>query len=73
MRQIARKAFCKSLFIVSNSSSIQIGTVMTFCPPRVFLGLRALEHFGLKNQTRKIVKIHKNFELQQVFMYKFLC
>ena len=28
---------------------------------------------GPKNQTRKIVKIHKSFELYQVFMYNFLC
>ena len=28
---------------------------------------------GPKNQTKKIYKIHKDFELYQVFMYNFLC
>ena len=32
-------------------------------------GLGVLANFGSKNQTRKIDKIHKNFELYQVFMY----
>ena len=28
---------------------------------------------GLKNQKRKIAKIHKDFELYQVFMYNVIC
>ena len=35
--------------------------------------LGVLGHFGSKNKKRKIVTIHKNFELQQAFMYNFLC
>ena len=32
-------------------------------PPRLFFGLGVLEHFGLKKETREIVKIYKDFEL----------
>ena len=32
-----------------------------------------LGQFELKNQTSKIVKINKDFERYQVFMYNFLC
>ena len=39
---------------VETSSSIQLGSIMTFCPPRAFLGLEVLGHFGSKNQTKKI-------------------
>ena len=42
---------------------MQIGSIRTFCPPGVFLGLGVLAHFVLKNKTKKIVKIQKDFEL----------
>ena len=32
------------------------------------LGLEALRYFGLKNKTKKTDKIHKDFELFEVFM-----
>ena len=41
-------------------------------PSGVLLGLGVLGHFGLKNKTRKIVKIHKDFELQHIVMYSFV-
>ena len=41
--------------------------------PKIFLSLGVFGHFGLKNETRKTVKIPKDFELYQVFMYSFLC
>ena len=52
-----------SEIVLDERSSIQIESIGTFWPPRIILGLRGLEHFGLKNKTRKIVKIHKDFEL----------
>ena len=37
-------------------------------PLEHILGLGFLGNFGLKNQTRKIDQIHKDFELCQVFV-----
>ena len=56
-------------------SHTQFGGIETFCPPppRKYFDLGVLKHFELKNQRRKIVKIHKDFEQYQVFMYNFLC
>ena len=45
---------------------------MHFVPWGIF-GLGVLGKFNSKNQTRKIVKIDKNFELYQVFMSNCLC
>ena len=39
----------------------------------VVYNIGALRNFGSKNQTRKNDKIHKEFELYQLFMYNFLC
>ena len=47
----------KSITVVYN-----FGLLAHFAPPGVFLGLGVLAHFGLRNQTRKVVKIHKDFE-----------
>ena len=44
--------------------------IMTFFHLRHILGLGTSGHFGLENQTRKVVIIHKDFELYQVFMYQ---
>ena len=38
----------------------------------VVYNIGALRNFGSKNQTRKNDKIHKEFELYQLFMYNFL-
>ena len=46
---------------------------------QVVQNLGVLKHFALwdilnsKSQTRKIVKMHKDFELSQVFIYNFPC
>ena len=52
-------------------SSIQLEGIETFCP----LGRSLLQGYwnilSLKSQTRKIVTIHKDFELHQVFVYHF--
>ena len=37
------------------------------------VNLGVLKHFKFKNQTKKIVTCHTDFELYQVFMYSFLC
>ena len=52
---------------------IQLGGIETFSPLATYFDLGVLKHFELKNQTRKIVTIHKDFEPYQVFMYNFLC
>lgn len=44
--------------------------IMIFFHLGHILGLGASGHFGLENQTRKVVIIHKDFELYQVFMYQ---
>ena len=46
----------------------ELECIRTFYILGHILGLVALAHFGLKNQTRKNNKIHKVFELYQVFM-----
>ena len=51
-------------------SFMQITGIRTFCLLGHILGLGVLRYSGLKNQTRKINKIHRNFELFQVFMYQ---
>ena len=51
-------------------SCIQIAGIRTFCLLGHILGLWALRYSELKNQTRKINKINRNFELFQVFMYQ---
>ena len=38
--------------------------------PGIFLGLEVLGHFRLKNQTRKIGKVHEGFELHHVFLWQ---
>ena len=43
---------------------------MRFFHLRHILGFGASGHFGLENQTRKVVIIHKDFEIYQVFMYQ---
>ena len=48
-------------------SFMQITGIRTFCLLGYILGLEVLRYSGLKNQTRKI---HRNFELFQVFMYQ---
>ena len=40
--------------------------------PGIFLGSGVLEHFRFKNQTRKIDRSSKDFELYQIVMYNFL-
>ena len=57
----------------NGKSSIQLEGIRKSCPPGTFLDLGVLGHFGTEIKTRKIVKIHKDFELYQVFMYNFLC
>ena len=52
-----------------NESNILLGVLALFVPWGIF-GLE--DKLGSKNPTRKIVKIHKNFELYQAFMYNFL-
>ena len=42
--------------------------IRKFCPLGHILGLGVLAHFRLKNQTTKINKIYKDFELYQPFM-----
>ena len=49
-------------------SSLQIVDIIRFCLLEHILGLEALRHFRLKNQTRKIDKFQKKIELYQVFM-----
>ena len=49
-------------------SSLQIADIIRFCLLEHILGLEALIHFRLKNQTRKIDKFQKKIELYQVFM-----
>ena len=51
---------------------IHLGGIRTFLPPSpgIFLDLGVLEHFRLKNQTRKIGKVHEDFELHQVFLWQ---
>ena len=44
-------------------SSIQLGGIGKFCPFGIFFNMGVLIHFELKNQTRKIITIHKDFEL----------
>ena len=51
------------------SSSIQLGGISRFRLLGYFWAWRYQHILGPKNQTRKIVKIHKNFELYQVFMF----
>ena len=65
----------KKSFELYQVNSIQIGGIMTFCllghiliwgyydilPPGAHFDLEVLGHFLLKNQTRKIDKIHNNF------------
>ena len=51
-------------------SSIQYGVIRTFCPLGHILELEVLGCFSFKNQTRKIDKIDKHFELYQVYMPK---
>ena len=65
-----------SLFILNRlecGSQYTVWGYQDILPRGVFLGLRVLGHFVLQNQTKKIVKIHKDFVLLQVFVYKFLC
>ena len=38
-------------------------------PPGTYFDLGVLKHFKIKNQTRKIATIYKNFDLYQVLMY----
>ena len=53
---------------VLNLSSIQFEGISTFCPLWYFwVGL--LAHFRLQKSSKKNDKIHKDFELYQVFMY----
>ena len=40
-----------------------LGVLTHFAPPGLFLDLGLLAHFCSKNQIKKIVKIHKDFEL----------
>ena len=49
-------------------SSLEIADIIRFCLLEHILGLEALRHFRLKNQTRKIDKFQKKIELYQVFM-----
>ena len=42
--------------------------IRTFCLLGHILYLGVLGHFGLKNRTRKIDKIHRDFKLYQVFL-----
>ena len=43
-------------------SSIQIGT-LGHSPPCICLSLEVLGYFELKNETKKVVKTHSDFEL----------
>ena len=54
------------------ASSIQIGGIRTFFPLEHTLVWRNWDIIGSKNQTTKIDKIHKDFELYQAFTYNFL-
>ena len=40
-----------------------LGGINTFCPPWAIFGLGAISTFLLKKSDKKIVKIHKDFEL----------
>ena len=40
---------------------------------RTFYAWEYCNILGQKNQTRKFVKIHEDFEIYQIFMYNFLC
>ena len=51
-------------------SSIQYESIRTFCPQGHISVLSVLGHFRLKTQTKKIDKVHTDFELYQVFMYQ---
>ena len=55
---------CVSSSIVSmiKKSSIQFVGIRMFSPLGHILDFEVLGNFGLKNKTRKIVKIHKDFE-----------
>ena len=54
-------------------SSLQIGGIKTFCPTGHILLWRYSDILDSKNQTKKIAKTHKDFELYQIFMYNFQC
>ena len=56
---------------VLNLSSIQFEGISTFCPLGYFW-VGSLAHFRLQKSNKKNDKIHKDFELYQVFMYN-LC
>ena len=45
------------------------GSIGIFCVSGVFLSLGVLGHSGSKNQTRKVVKIQKDFEHQNVLIF----
>ena len=60
----------------TSSTSVVVyksGVLEHFAPPWGILGLGSIRTFSAKVKTRIIVKIHKDFELEQVFMYNFLC
>ena len=56
------------MFPVAVYKLLRHSGIRTFCLLKNILSLGALGHFRLKNQTRKMDKIHKNLELYQVFM-----
>ena len=61
----------------TSSTSVVVyksGVLEHFAPPWGILGLESIRTFSAEGKKLlKIVKIHKDFELEQVFMYNFLC
>ena len=43
-------------------AGIQLEDIEIFCPPEIYFNREVLKNFELKNQTIKIVEIHKDFE-----------
>ena len=72
--KIIKWSFCEEFQTkVRHNSSIQLGVIRTFLSPGIYLGLKVLGHIGSNNQTRKIVTIHKDFQLYQIYISDFLC
>ena len=74
--RVVNQTRSSSLFILNRlecGSQYTVWGYQDILPRGVFLGLRVLGHFVLQNETRKIAKIHKDFVLLQVFVYKFRC
>ena len=64
---VLNKKYILSKVFFSHQSSMQLGGFITFCQFELFWAWECKHILDSKNQRRKILEIHKNFELYQFF------